>query len=53
MAKLNYDRTSVVNRGYLGKRGYKPVGVVIHNDAGSGTAHTDKNQFVNASLSTL
>lgn len=53
MAKLNYDRTSVVNRGYIGKRGYKPVGVVIHNDAGSGTAHTYKNQLVNATLARL
>ena len=47
--KLKYDRTSVARRSILGKRGYKPKGIILHNDAGSGTALTYKNQLVNAS----
>lgn len=53
MVKLSYDRTTIAGKGYLGKRGYKPQGIVIHNDAGSGTAINYKNQLVNAGYNRL
>ena len=50
--KLKYNRDEV--KGYkLPKRGYKPKGVVIHNDASSLTAEQWRNALVNAPLSTL
>lgn len=50
--KLKYNRDEVT--GYkLPKRGYKPKGVVIHNDASSLTAEQWRNALVNAPLSTL
>lgn len=51
--KLKYDRKSIARKSYLGKRGYKPKGVVIHNDAGSASATQYKNQLVNASNARL
>ena len=51
--KLTYDRTSIARKSYLGKRGYKPKGVVIHNDAGSASATQYKNNLVNASNARL
>ncbi len=51
--KLTYDRTSIKRKSYLGKRGYKPKGVVIHNDAGSASATQYKNNLVNASNARL
>lgn len=51
--KLKYDRTSIARKSYLGKRGYKPKGVVIHNDAGSASATQYKNNLVNASNARL
>ena len=51
--KLVYDRTSIARKSYLGKRGYKPKGVVIHNDAGSASATQYKNNLVNASNARL
>ena len=51
--KLVYDRTSIARRSYLGTRGYKPKGVVIHNDAGSASATQYKNNLVNASNARL
>lgn len=50
--KLKYNRDEVT--GYkLPKRGYKPKGIVIHNDASSLTAEQWRNALVNAPLSTL
>lgn len=52
--KLNYIKDYV--KGYnLPKRGYKPKGIVIHNDAGSkgATAEAYRNGLVNAPLSRL
>lgn len=50
--KLKYNRDEVT--GYkLPKRGYKPKGIVIHNDASSLTAEQWSNALVNAPLSTL
>ena len=50
--KLKYNRDEV--KGYkLPKRGYKPKGIVIHNDASSLTAEQWRNALVNAPLSTL
>src|SRR5699024_10893179 len=52
--KLNYIRDEV--RGYrLPNRGYKPQGVVLHNDAGSvgATAEAYHRGLVNAPLSRL
>lgn len=52
--KLNYIQDYV--KGYnLPKRGYKPKGIVIHNDAGSNgaTAQAYRNGLVNAPLSRL
>lgn len=52
--KLNYIREEVT--GYkLPNRGYKPKGVVLHNDAGSAgaTAKAYRNGLVNAPLSRL
>lgn len=52
--KLNYIQDYV--KGYnLPKRGYKPKGIVIHNDAGSAgaTAKAYRNGLVNAPLSRL
>lgn len=54
MKKLNYIRDEV--RGYrLPNRGYKPKGVVLHNDAGSvgATAEAYHQGLVNAPLSRL
>ena len=54
MKKLNYIREEVT--GYrLPNRGYKPKGVVLHNDAGSAgaTAKAYRNGLVNAPLSRL
>lgn len=54
MKKLNYIRNEV--RGYrLPNRGYKPKGVVLHNDAGSvgATAEAYHRGLVNAPLSRL
>lgn len=51
--KLTYDRTSIARKSYLGKRGYKPKGIVIHNDAGGASATQYKNQLVNASNARL
>ncbi len=49
---LKYNRDEV--RGYnLPKRGYKPKGVVIHNDAGSLSAMQYHDSLVNAPLSRL
>ena len=52
--KLNYIREEVT--GYrLPNRGYKPKGIVLHNDAGSAgaTAKAYRNGLVNAPLSRL
>ncbi|RIO81148.1 CHAP domain-containing protein, partial [Staphylococcus haemolyticus] len=52
--KLNYIKDYV--KGYnLPKRGYKPKGIVIHNDAGSkgATAEAYRKGLVNAPLSRL
>ena len=50
--KLKYNRDEV--KGYkLPKRGYKPKGVVIHNDAGGSTAMQYHDSLVNAPLSRL
>ena len=50
--KLKYNRDEV--KGYkLPKRGYKPKGICIHNDASSLTAEQWRNALVNAPLSTL
>lgn len=52
--KLNYIQDYV--KGYnLPKRGYKPKGIVLHNDAGSrgATAQAYRNGLVNAPLSRL
>ena len=50
--KLKYNRDEVT--GYkLPKRGYKPKGIFIHNDASSLTAEQWRNALVNAPLSTL
>ena len=50
--KLKYNRDEVT--GYkLPKRGYKPKGICIHNDASSLTAEQWRNALVNAPLSTL
>lgn len=52
MKKLKYNRDEV--KGYkLPKRGYKPKGVVIHNDAGSSSAMQYHNSLVNAPYSRL
>ncbi|WP_204206489.1 SH3 domain-containing protein [Mammaliicoccus sciuri] len=49
---LKYNRDEV--KGYkLPKRGYKPKGVVIHNDAGSLSAMQYHDSLVNAPLSRL
>lgn len=49
---LKYNRDEV--KGYkLPKRGKKPVGVVIHNDAGNASAMQYRQSLVNAPLSRL
>ncbi|PNZ17391.1 SH3 domain-containing protein [Staphylococcus succinus] len=47
--KLIYNRDKIARASILGKRGYKPKGIVLHNDAGSGTAMNYHDQLVNAS----
>lgn len=47
--KLVYNRDTIKRAYLLGKRGYKPKGIVLHNDAGSGTAMNYHDQLVNAS----
>ena len=47
--KLTYNRDTIKRAYLLGKRGYKPKGIVLHNDAGSGTAMNYHDQLVNAS----
>lgn len=47
--KLIYNRDKIARANILGKRGYKPKGIVLHNDAGSGTAMNYHDQLVNAS----
>ncbi|MFF7217899.1 N-acetylmuramoyl-L-alanine amidase [Mammaliicoccus sciuri] len=50
--ELKYNRDEVI--GYqLPNRGYKPKGIVIHNDAGSQSAMQYHDSLVNASLSRL
>ncbi|WP_239727190.1 MULTISPECIES: SH3 domain-containing protein [unclassified Mammaliicoccus] len=50
--ELKYNRDEVT--GYqLPNRGYKPKGIVIHNDAGSQSAMQYHDSLVNASLSRL
>ena len=49
---LKYNRDEVKG-GKLPKRGYKPKGVVIHNDAGNATAMQYRQSLLNAPLSRL
>lgn len=51
--KLSYNRDKVAKSNILGKRGHKPSGIILHNDASSGTAMGYHNQLVNASSSRL
>ena len=49
---LKYNRDEI--KGYnMAKRGYKPKGVVIHNDAGNATAMQYRQSLLNAPLSRL
>lgn len=52
MKKLKYNRDEIKGA-KLPKRGYKPKGVVIHNDAGSSSAMQYHDSLVNAPLSRL
>lgn len=47
--KLVYNRDTVKRASILGKRGYKPKGIILHNDASVATAMGYHDQLVNAS----
>lgn len=47
--KLIYNRDKVARASILGKRGYKPKGIVLHNDASVASAMGYHDQLVNAS----